>query len=319
MNRTKRSTTGKMMRTWAAILMVGMLVGAASAESNDAGTTAGTLLRLGAGARVPAMGDAGTANSFGVSALHYNPAGLGFTNRAEVEAMYQNMVLDISQGQIGFEHPVNSVSSWGVHANYLDYGKARRVTLMDIINSNVTSSTFSGQDIVFGASYGRRLADNIALGVTGKILNQQIDNASATAVAADVGILVKPASWPVRFGVVGQNFGTKLSFDVSREQLPALVRGGVAMDLFNDRLTISAEVEKVRNQDVTAQVGGELRIMELLALRAGYDGRIDVDNGMTAGFGVKIADFNVDYAYVPFGNLGNTHRLALTYRFGPKY
>jgi len=317
--KTKRiREASAMIRSLCVVMLVAACVGFAYAD-NDAGTTSGALLRLGVGARIPAMGDAGTANSLGVSAMHYNPAALGLTHRGEVEAMYQNLVLDISQGQLGLVHPINSQSSWGIALNYLDYGKSRRVVLTDIINDNVSSTTFSGQDILFSGSYGRMITQSLSAGITAKILNSEIDNTSATAFAVDLGLQLQPSDWPVRFGVVGQNLGTKMTFDKTGEQLPALVRGGIAVDLFNNRLTVSAEAEKVRDQNVCALVGGELRLMEILALRVGYDGRIDADNGLTAGLGVKISDISVDYAYVPYGNFGNSHRLALTYKFGPKY
>jgi hypothetical protein len=300
------------------VMIVG-LVGSAGAASNDAGTTAGTMLRLGAGARGRAMGDAMTANSIGVSAMYYNPADVGFTNRAEAEAMYQSLVADIGLGQVGFVHPINSVSTWGVGVSYLDYGKSTRVSLADIINNNQPATTFTGQDIAVRGTYGRRFSDAFAGGLTLKVLNQEIDNQSATAFAADVGLSIRPQSWPVRFGVTGQNLGSKIKFDSERNSLPTLVRAGLALDLFEDRLTISADAEKVRDQDVTGQVGAEFRLMQMLAFRVGFDGRIDADDGWTAGMGVKVSDLSFDYAFVPYGHLGNTHRVSLTYQFGPKY
>lgn len=302
-----------------AMTMALAFTGGAMAETWDAGTTSGALLRLGTGARGPALGDAMTASALGADAMHYNPAGLGFTDRAEVSAMYQNLVLDIGQGQVGFVHPINSVSTWGFGLNYLDYGKTKRVLLMDVINNTNGSTTFSGQDILLSGSYGREITDQVSAGITTKLLNQEIDNISATAFAVDLGLQLRPRGWPIRFGVSGQNLGTKIKFERVQEELPLLVRGGLAVDLFNDRVTISADLEKARNQDLSFNVGGEVRLFEMLALRVGYDDRIDADNGLTAGFGVKVSDIAVDYAYVPFGNLGNTHRLALTYKFGPRY
>lgn len=311
--------TKRMIRTVIAGVMIVGLVGMAGAASNDAGTTAGTMLRLGAGARGRAMGDAMTANSIGVSAMYYNPADLGFTNRAEAEAMYQRLVADIGFGQIGFAHPINSVSAWGVGVSYLDYGKTARVTLSDVINNSQPATTFTGQDIAIRGTYGRRFSDAFAGGLTLKIFNQEIDNQSASAFAADFGLSIRPQSWPLRFGVTGQNIGSKIKFDQERNNLPTLVRAGMALDLFEDHFTLSADLEKVRDQDVTGQVGAEFRLMQMLAFRVGFDGRIDADDGWTAGMGVKVSDLNFDYAYVPYGDLGNTHRVSLTYQFGPKY
>lgn len=313
-----------MTRVAAGILASGLLLAVAGAagaanNSNDAGSTSGAMLRLGSGAVGPAMGDAYTAGARGVSSLYYNPGGLGFTDRAEVEAMYQRLVLDIGQGQVGFVHPVNSQMTWGLGLSYLDYGRTQRVTLSDVINSNIPSTSFSGQDILVTGALGRQFNDNFSVGVAAKVFHQEIDNIAATAVAADIGLSARFDNLPIRFGVAGRNLGTKLKFERVSEELPALVRGGLAVDLFNNRFTLNADLEKVRNQDLSFGVGAEVRVIEMLALRVGYDDRNDAGEGLTAGMGVRVSDLAFDYAYVPYGDFGQNHRVSLTYRFGPTY
>lgn len=310
-----------MMVRGLAILAMGALVmaGADARRNSDAGTSAGSVLRLGSGSRGPALGDAYTADAKGVASMHYNPAGLGATTRAEVGASYQALVLDVVQGELGFTHPINSQSAWGVSATYLDYGKTQRVTVADVINGIQPATSFTGRDFVIGASYGRMLTDIVHVGATAKVINEEIDNTSATAIAGDIGITIRPTNLPIRIGVSGQNFGTSLKFDRVSEDLPALVRGGLAFDLFNDKVTVMADIEKVRDQDVDGGVGVEFRMMDMLAFRVGWDSRIDVDEGVTAGLGIRFSDLMLDYAYLPYGKLGNNHRLSLQYQFGPDY
>ncbi len=300
-------------------VMLALMAGTVSAGADDAGSTSGAMLRLGSGAVGPAMGDAYTAGARGVASLYYNPGGLGFTDRAEVEAMYQRLVLDIGQGQIGFVHPVNSQMTWGIGLSYLDYGRTQRVTLSDVINSNIPSTSFSGTDLLLTGALGRQFHDNFSVGVAAKVFHQEIDNLSATAVAADIGLSARFDNLPIRIGVAGRNLGTKLKFERTSEELPALVRGGVALDLFNNRFTLNADLEKVRNQDMSFGVGAEVRVIEILALRVGYDDRNDAGEGLTAGLGIRVSDLSFDYAYVPYGDLGQNHRASLTYRFGPTY
>lgn len=38
-------------------------------------------------------------------------------------------------------------------------------------------------------------------------------------------------------------------------------------------------------------------------------------SGLGAGFGFKVFGYNVDYAWIPFGELGNIHRISLGARF----
>ena len=55
-----------------------------------------------------------------------------------------------------------------------------------------------------------------------------------------------------------------------------------------------------------------------LNARAGYNSRMDVSGnmkGVTAGAGLEYSDYMLDYAFVPFGNLGDTHRISLGLKF----
>ena len=55
------------------------------------------------------------------------------------------------------------------------------------------------------------------------------------------------------------------------------------------------------------------------SLRAGY--RTNAGNksaGLAAGLGVDMKAYNIEYAYAPMGDLGNTHRFSLTFKFGAR-
>ena len=64
-------------------------------------------------------------------------------------------------------------------------------------------------------------------------------------------------------------------------------------------------------------------ILSFLALRVGYqanlaDNQIQGLTGLTAGIGVTYEGLGLDYAYLPYGDLDNTHRISLSYKFGHK-
>jgi hypothetical protein len=57
-----------------------------------------------------------------------------------------------------------------------------------------------------------------------------------------------------------------------------------------------------------------------MTLRAGYRFGYDTASlggtvGLSAGFGFKIWDVDMDYAFVPFGELGDTHRVSFIGKF----
>jgi hypothetical protein len=54
----------------------------------------------------------------------------------------------------------------------------------------------------------------------------------------------------------------------------------------------------------------------MLALRVGYRTGSDVDglSGLRAGLGLSWQGIGVDYAYAPYGKLGASHRISISYR-----
>jgi hypothetical protein len=67
--------------------------------------------------------------------------------------------------------------------------------------------------------------------------------------------------------------------------------------------------------------GLEYTFMQVFSLRVGYAYSAAASNlvgmtGLTAGAGLKLGGFVIDYAYVPFGDLGTTQMVTIGYIFG---
>ena len=58
---------------------------------------------------------------------------------------------------------------------------------------------------------------------------------------------------------------------------------------------------------------------DVVAFRLGYTGRHDLSSGITYGLRLGNERLHLDYSFVPFGALGDTHRLTLGVRFGRTY
>jgi hypothetical protein len=284
----------------------------AHAAQDRAGVNAGATLRFSPSARGAAMGDAFTASATGAEAAYYNPAGLGWVPRRSLAFMYQDLVLDVGQGSLGYASPVGAASGWAALLQYVNFGSTQRTVVSG--NAGAYSGTFSGRDIALSLSYGARLSE-WGYGATAKVYNSEIDNASATAVAADFGLRWQSDDLPVSFGVVAQNLGTAVKYDRVSERLPITLRAGVAWQAVARHLLLTADIEKVVRENWAARVGAEVTLADMFMLRVGYDGSIDIDNGFTFGGGVRVSDFELDYAYIPFGRVGDNHRMGLKYSF----
>jgi len=108
---------------------------------------------------------------------------------------------------------------------------------------------------------------------------------------------------------VAQNLGSKLGAD----PLPLTFKLGVAARL--KHLTLALDIAKPQDNEIYYCLGAEWWLRNALALRAGYKTNQDAGEGITAGIGLKVGKMSLDYAYVPYGELGNTHRISWKMKF----
>jgi hypothetical protein len=259
------------------------------------------------------------AGAHGIDAAWYNPADLARIEHREIAASYQSMVANINHGSIGLVLPFNRRPGIAAYISYLDYGDQDRTTI-STAGAFVTpnrAGTFSARDFAFGVAAGRQFTDLGSAGAALKVINSSLDRTSATAIAADLGVAWRLANgFPISFGATMRNLGTRMKFDRVSEDLPLTFQLGATATLFDDRLALFAAGERVPHENLVFRGGLEARPLgRLLALRVGYDGSNDAASGLTAGLGVSIESFTLDYAYIPFGVFGDNHRVALTMRF----
>ena len=100
------------------------------------------------------------------------------------------------------------------------------------------------------------------------------------------------------------------------------VDAGSSIRLLENKVTIGMDLKKPRDNNVQYGLGGEykqsLRGDFRFALRTGYTTAGTDANGTTGislGAGLGYKQFDLDFAWVPFGDLGNTFRYAAFMRF----
>jgi len=89
------------------------------------------------------------------------------------------------------------------------------------------------------------------------------------------------------------------------------MRGGAAAQVLNGRAMIALQVDQSEGLGARLHAGAEYWVQPGLGLRVGYD-----DAYATGGFSYRFApQYEVDYA-IADQELGLTHRVGLSYRFG---
>jgi len=278
------------------------------------GTEGASFLDIPVGAEPAALGSAYAALATNAYAPIYNPAGLGFVSAPEVAGQHLSYLESINYefGSVVVPLPMKN-SALGVSVQYLGSG--------DIIGTDPSGKSapdFSAHFAAYSLAYGQKILDRLSLGVTGKMIQAKIADATANAYAADAGALyeVRPN---LRLAFTAANIGSDLKFTDQGDSLPLTFHLAAAYQ--PDRhVKLVAEGMQGKTGKPDAGLGVEWSPIEMVALRAGYKTdttkELSATAGLTTGIGVRLWGQEFAYAWLPYGDLGDTQYFSLLIRFG---
>lgn len=277
--------------------------------------TGAAFLKLDPSARSAAMGSASVAGAGSADALFFNPAGLGTLKRRELLAGHAEWLAGTKFDALAYGQPT-SWGSLGVSALRLSAG-----TLEARTADRRAAGAFEAADAVYALSAARRL-EGWAVGGTLKYLRSEIGPYSAQTAAADLGLRREVPGTALGLGVAVRNLGKGLKFLDQEDPLPLTAAAGAAYRLAGV-FALSAELRHEPHDRRTAlSLGSEYAFLGALHLRAGYGantlargGGTGPLGGLGAGLGFRMKSFGADYAFTPFGELGDVQRLTLSARF----
>ncbi|MBI3292684.1 MAG: PorV/PorQ family protein, partial [Elusimicrobia bacterium] len=267
-------------------------------------------LRIGVGARAVAMGEAHTAVANDAYAPAWNPAGLAQVVQKEAAFMHAQLVEGLQYEYGALALPLRR-GTLGLSGGYFSTGDIDGFDKTGVSLGTLTRSF----DATGSLSYGLRVGEDVAVGVTGRYLYKRLVNRTASTVAGDLGLQYHTPLEGLALGVVVQHLGGKLKFIQDSDPLPRTLKLGAA---YQYRWALVAlDWQHPRDQDAFVTAGVELRPIKWLALRGGWKAKDEVGPGFRAGAGVTLKQtITLDYAFLPFGAFGDTHRLSLTVRWG---
>ncbi|NTV51899.1 MAG: PorV/PorQ family protein [Candidatus Firestonebacteria bacterium] len=271
-----------------------------------------SFLDIPVGGRPAAMSGAYGAVSDDVFGLRYNPAGLGQLKNSALALQHNDWGLGMRQEFIAGALSLES-GTLGAGISYMNYGamEERDET------GNRTGQTLSPTDIGVTGAYGfGGWGPNFFMGAAFTVIAESYYEASHLGISGDVGCKYRWLASNIDTGLSLRNIGTP----ISGYSLPAKLTAGVAARLFDNALLLSLDGDwPLADAAVQVAVGGEVTLLEFLALRLGYrmipsEGQANV-NGFTAGLGIYWEQLGISYAYQPLGDMAFSHRLALEYQF----
>lgn len=303
------------------LLIITLILAAipAAAQNTDihenAGTRAMTFLKVGIGAKAMGMGESHVAATDDLYASYWNPAGLARLQQPQLALMHNEWFAGINHEFIGFALPVGDIGTVGASANFLSFGE-----LQGRDRDGNETTIFRPYDLAVIVSYARNITQALAFGTNAKFLREQIADESGTGIAFDFGGLYTFSELPLSLGFNAQHVGPRVRFIEEAFGLPFTFRFGAAYRPWGDAFMITADVVRPSDNDITTGVGAAYTIANILQLRTGYKYKLGGNDlggtsGLTGGFGLTLRRFQIDYALVPFGVLGLTHRFSLVANF----
>jgi len=317
-----------------ALVMVTLVLAASFAS---AAKYAGDPFSLGVGGRGLAMGGAVVAGPFDATAAYWNPAGLTQLHGRQIGAMHAETFGSLLNHDFvsyvdARERSGGSLRAFGFYLYYLGGGGIKITALDENTNRYYVLREESHADVLLAGAIAGRLRDNLDFGLSVKIIHRDIGTETGKGLTLDAGLLWRARPWlnaglMVTDATSGFIRYTGETFDSggNTESIFPTVKPGIlvarSVGDFTGRMAVSGDI-KFEHLDQAAQYytgalsldshyGWELAWRDLLFGRFGFDvGRF------TAGGGIDLRPFTVDFAYLHHSDLDETFRVSASYRWG---
>ena len=302
------------------------------------GTSAANWLKVESGTRGIAMGGSQVASGRGISGAYYNPASIAFIEGSEVYYSKSNYLAGITHNTIGYGTRLTPTDYFALHLFYLDSGDMEVTT---VPSPNGTGEMFNVLDISLRLIYGKQLTDRLRIGGSIKYIREEIYTMQMQSFVFDLGSNFNTGIYGLKLGMSVSNFGPDVQFtgeglnkvvpdstDISGKlskitqkfSVPLVFRLGIEKYLIGEdeesinRLTISADAINPIDYTVYVGIGAEYSWNNMAFIRGGTHLFHDTA-GLSLGGGLKWSMVAVDYAYVNYGILKETHQFGISLNF----
>ncbi len=294
------------MRIFLVLLFIFVLKGEVLAE----GETGLRILVSNLSAEAGGMGEVFSSFYGGLDSIYYNPAGVKSKEKQIVTMLMKGQV-DIYYGFLGYIHPIKR-SCIGIGIVNLQGGEVE-LNYPDRPSEVKKAQTDYVLNLVYSLNLGK-----VDTGINLKLFQSTLmEEVKAEGFALDLGLIYQIKKFSL--GIAAQNIGPDVSYEgglasgEEKDSLPLVIRGGASYRIRED-LRGAIDIVKIKEEEVKTHLGLEYRHGERLTFRLGYKFGYDL-SPITAGFGIKIKNYRIDYAIALMGGLDSTHQLTLGVRF----
>lgn len=315
---------GAATRLLAGLVFVFGLLAFVSPVACDAAATGGQpgqFVAWGAGARSLGMGKAFFAVADDASATYWNPAAMTQIDRKEIMALHAALFADTNFNFLSYVHPTAKSGVFGGNITRLHSGGFEKIAItFDANQEDIVKienlGTFEDSRMAFTLAYGKKIQENLSIGLAGKYINHSLDTSVSGAFTTDLTMFMEGLNHTlpgIKLGF-GVNNIISSSFGDTDDVMPMIFRVGASHKFLKEKLLLAFDIDKSLTANLGWHLGTEYYLMNYLAMRLGFEGESGIRE-TTAGFGFKYRDYGLDYAFA-FHELGLSHRFSGTWKIG---
>lgn len=286
-----------------------------NAFAGSAGTGIYNFLKVNPGARGAAVGSANTFIT--PQSFYVNPAVLPWIGTKQLSIEQLSYLADSNYSLATYTQPLDKFRTLGFSLGYLGVGGLTKTVIDTSRDGYSEQGSFKYMDALASVGYGDRISTYFSYGVSLKAVQESIDDKTSSGVMLSAGGLFTSYRKDLRWGFGFVNLGPQ----VKGYNLPTGAYLGFS-NIINNSLEWTGEAVTYTDQITDINTGFEYNIKKAVFLRGGYRHPLkDNDlggqtaNSFSGGLGIIFRNLEFDYAWVPYGDLGNTHRLAVTIKF----
>ena len=325
-----------------------------AAKAQIGGENTYQFLELTNSARIAALGgnQIAIADSTDLNLPYHNPASLHQSMEDKILVNYVNYLSDINYGYVSFAKSFDSIGNFALGVHYINYGKFDEATEL----GELTGSTFKAVEYAFHLIYSNNYK-RLRYGATLKPVLSSFESYQSFGLAADLGLSFASKGKFTNVSLVARNIGGQITtyYDTGeREKIPFNLQAGISQRLRHAPILLSLNMQYLNHWDLGNAVendteptdfyeqeeglgkqimrhlvwGVEILPSENFIIRAGYNYQRRQELkfndrasmvGLSAGFGLKIKRFRLDYAISQYHLAGSSNLFSLTVNINNKF
>ena len=286
-----------------------------------------SFLRLPVSAHVAALGgDNITINDDDPTLIFHNPALIAGVTDKSLNLNYMTYMEGCKTASASFVKAYKERATWGVSAQYMDYGKMKQTTV-----ENIDQGEFSAKDIALAGTFTYLLGNKVSGGITARFISSTIGSYSSAAVAIDLGINYLNEETGLSLAAVAKNLGGQVkAYNDEFERIPLDLQIGITKRLIGSPLRLSATLTRLNNWDQGLikhlAIGGDLLLGTQFYVSAGYnfrrssemkindsEGDSNHGAGVSLGGGIQLQRFKLNVGYAKYHVSASSLLINVTY------